>query len=189
MISILNAHYLTLVTASGAAAGASAIVPNVAVQVPVAIVDVVAFLEASVLYTLSVAEVHGLHIEDFERRKLLVTAVLVGDKAASAAMKPLFNRTVPYWGKKIVNAIPMAAIDAANRVLGPRFITKYGTKQGVLVLGKQVPAFIGVAIGAGGNHAFGWFVIGAAKKILGPPPAQWGGDNASGSDAVPVVPA
>lgn len=67
----------------------------------------------------------------------------------------------------------MGAINAANKVLGPRFITKYGAKQGVLVLGKQIPFAIGVALGAGGNHLFGWFVINATRKNLGTPPSWW----------------
>ena len=184
LIALLNQVYLGLVTATGAGAGASAIVPNGWVQIPVAAADLISFLEASVLHTLSVAEVHGVHTEDVERRRFLVTSVLVGNSAAVSALDPLIGRTAPYWGKKIVDSIPMAAIKAANKVLGPRFITKYGAKQGVLVLGKQVPMFIGVGIGAAGNHAFGWFVIKAQRKILGPPPEEWptssfaGGSNA-----------
>ena len=173
LISYLNAIYLSAVTTTGAGAGAAAIVPNGWVQVPVAIVDLITFLEASILYTLSVAEIHGLDIEDVERRRFLVTSVLVGNTAATAALEPLIGRTAPYWGKKIVQSIPMSAINKANSILGPRFVTKYGTKQGVLVLGKQIPLFIGVGIGAAGNHLFGWFVIKAAGKILGPPPESW----------------
>ena len=154
LISYLNKIYLAAVTMTGAGAGAAAIVPNGWVQVPVALVDLATFLEASVLYTLSVAEIHGLDVEDIERRRFLVTSVLIGNAAATTALEPLIGRTAPYWGKKIVQSIPMQAIDAANKVLGPRFITKYGTKQGVLVLGKQIPLFIGVGIGAGGNHLF-----------------------------------
>lgn len=174
LISYLNKIYLATITATGAGAGAAAIIPNGWVQVPVAVADLVTFLEASVLYTLSAAEIHGIDVEDVERRRLLVMCVLVGDSAAKSVLEPLVGRTAPYWGKKIVQAIPMPAIDAANKVLGPRFITKYGVKQGTLVLGKQIPLFIGVGIGAGGNHLFGWFVIKAERKILGPPPTSWG---------------
>ncbi|MBH0130578.1 hypothetical protein [Salinibacterium sp. NK8237] len=173
LIKVVNKYYLGAVTATGAGAGAAAITPNLAVQVPVAIVELGTFLEASVLYTLTVAEIHGLHLEDIERRRLLVTAVLVGNTAVSATLESLLGRTVPFWGKKIVSSIPMATIDAANKILGPRFITKYGTRQGILVLGKQVPLAIGVAIGAGGNNVFGHLNIKAAKTILGPPPASW----------------
>src|SRR5690554_7063982 len=46
-----------------------------------------AFTEASVLYILSVAEVHGLHPEDIERRRLLVMTVMLGDSASHAVNK------------------------------------------------------------------------------------------------------
>src|SRR5690554_953032 len=72
LISYLNKIYLAAVTTTGAGAGAAAIVPNVVVQVPVALGDLLTFLEASVLYTISVAEIHGLDLEDVERRRLLV---------------------------------------------------------------------------------------------------------------------
>jgi len=148
-------------------------VPNGWVQVPVTVADVATFLEASVFYTLSVAEIHGVHVEDVERRRFLIMSVLLGNSAATSVLEPLIGRTAPYWGKKIVESIPMSAIKAANKVLGPRFITKYGAVQGVLVLGKQIPLFIGVGIGAGGNHLFGRFVIKAENTILGPPPESW----------------
>lgn len=173
LVSYLNKIYLGAVAGAGAGAGAAAAVPNGWVQVPAALADLLTFLEASVLYTLSVAEVHGLDVEDVERRRLLVTAVLVGNSTATATLQPLVGRSVPYWGRQIVKAIPMSAINKANQVLGPRFVTKYGTKQGVLVLGKQVPLFIGAGIGAGGNSVFGWLIVRTARKILGPPPQSW----------------
>lgn len=174
LVSLLNAYYLGGVTATGAGAGAAAIVPNGWIQVPVAAAELLTFLEASVFYTLSIAEIHGVDVEDVERRKLLVMAVLLGDGAAKSVLDPIIGRMVPYWGKKIVQAIPMPAINAANKVLGPRFITKWGTQQGALVLGKQVPMAIGVGIGAAGNHIFGRLIVKAARKILGPPPVTWG---------------
>lgn len=191
MVKLLNAFYLGAVTTTGAGSGAAAIVPNVWLQAPVAAADLLTFLEASVLYTLSVAEIHGVHAEDIERRRLLVITVLIGDGAAKVTLEPILGRTVPYWGKKIVSAIPMSAIDAANKVLGPRFITKYGTKQGVLVLGKQIPMAIGVGVGAVGNHLFGWTIINAARKVLGAPPDLWAsvedsptGAYSAGNDAL-----
>ena len=53
------------------------------------------------------------------------------------------------------------------------FVTKYGTKQGVLVLGKQMPLGIGAAIGGVGNAAFAQFTIRSAKRAFGAPPAAW----------------
>ncbi|WP_208109974.1 hypothetical protein [Brachybacterium sp. AG952] len=188
LIAHLDKYYLGAVTTTGAGAGAAAIVPNGWVQFPVAAAELVTFLEASVLYTLSVAEIHDVHAEDVERRRLLVMSVLLGDAAVKKAVEPIIGRSVPYWGRAIVNVIPMSAITRANKVLGPRFITKYGTKQGVLVLGKQMPMMLGVGIGAAGNGAFGWFVIRSARKILGPPPEEWRHDAGASEDLGPEEP-
>lgn len=178
-IGRLNTYYLTAVTSSGGAAGAAGVVPGVGI--PVALGDVLLFTEASVLYTLSLAEVHGIHPEDIERRKLLVLTILLGDSAVVALDKTI-GRTGPYWARQIVSSIPMTAINRLNKILGPRFVTKYGTKQGVLVLSKQVPLGIGAALGATGNHVFGRFTIKSARKIFGEPPATWS-DLSADSDA------
>ncbi|MFL9683479.1 hypothetical protein [Streptomyces sp. KL110A] len=170
LIRRLDRYYLAGVTASGGASGAAGIVPGAGI--PTALADMTLFTEASVLYTLSLAEVHGTHPEDLERRKLLVLTVLLGDGAVSALDK-VIGRTGSHWARRIVNAIPMSAINKANKILGPRFITKYGTKQGVLVLSKQVPLGIGAALGAGGNHVFGRLTIKSARKIFGQPPSSW----------------
>ena len=166
----LKNNYLTAVTASGAGAGAGGVVPGWGV--PLTLADVMAFTEATILYTLCVAEVHGLDPEDLERRKLLVLTVLLGDSAIGALEQGI-KRTGPYWARGIVESIPMSAINRANKVLGPRFITKYGTKQGVLVLSKQVPLGIGAALGGGGNHLFARATVSSARKIFGPAPTSW----------------
>jgi hypothetical protein len=98
-----------------------------------------------------------------------VQTVLIGDSAITALNKGA-GRIFPYWGKQIVNAIPMSAVDKANKVLGPRFITKYGTKQGVLVLSKQIPLGLGIGVGAFSNHMIGRTIVGTARKVFGPAP-------------------
>jgi hypothetical protein len=163
----VTGYYLSLVTTSGGAMGAAGAIPGGGLAS--AAFDVVAFTEASVLYALTLAEIHGIHPEDIERRRLLVQTVLIGDSAITALNKGA-GRTVPYWGKQIVNAIPMTAVYKANRVLGPRFITKYGTKQGVLVLSKQIPLGLGIGFGAVANHVIGRAIVGTAKKVFGPAP-------------------
>ena len=55
-------------------------------------------------------------------------------------------------------------------MLGHRFITKYGGKQGVIVLSKQVPFGIGIGVGAVSNHLIGRTIVGTARKVFGPAP-------------------
>lgn len=131
-----------------------------------------AFTEASVLYVLSCAELHGLHPDDLERRRLLVLTVLIGDSATGAVRKAV-GRTGPHWAKRIVSGIPITTINRLNKLLGPRFITKYGTKQGLLVLSKQVPLGIGVLLGGAGNHVIGRGVVASGRKVFGEPPEDW----------------
>src|SRR4051795_9872382 len=95
-------YYLSMVTTSGGAMGAAGAIPGGGI--PSAVFDVVAFTEASILYTLTLAEIHGIHPEDLERRRLLVQTILIGDSAISALNNGA-GRAVPYWGRAIVNAI------------------------------------------------------------------------------------
>lgn len=160
-------NYLAFVTTSGGVMGAPGVIPGGGL--PAAAIDVVTFTEVSVLYALTLAEIHGLHPEDIERRRLLVQTVLIGDSALTALNKGA-GRTVPYWGKQIVNAIPMSAVHKANKILGPWFITKYSTKAGVLVLSKQIPIGLGIAVGACANHVIGRTIVRTARKVFGPAP-------------------
>lgn len=173
LITYIDKRYLCTVTALGASAGAAAVFPNGVAQVSATTFDLVTSLEASVYYILCITEIHGLDLEDRERLRLVVTSVMLGEAASSKILDQVTGRTAPYWGKKLVEAIPMEAVRQANKILGPRFITKWGTKTGVLVLGKQVPLLIGAVIGSGGNALSGLFLVKAAKRSLGPPPASW----------------
>lgn len=170
LVDRVTTHYLTTVTASGGVTGGAGFFPGWGL--PAAGFDVIAFTEASVLYALTLAEIHSLHPEDIERRRLLVQTVLIGESALTALDRGA-ARTVPYWGRQIVERIPMSAVNRANRLLGPRFVTKYGTKQGVLVLSKQIPLGIGAAVGAGANQIVGRGVAKTAKRVFGPPPDRF----------------
>ena len=170
LVSYLNRVYVGGVAVTGA--GVAAIITGEA-KAPAAFAGLLTFVEASVLYTLSVAEIHGLHIEDIERRNLLAACVLLGNGAATASLEPLVRRTAPYWAKKIVQSVPMSAIDASNAVLGPRFVTKYGNVQGEFVLIAQATRAIRVGIGAATYALYGWAVVNATRAVLGPPPETW----------------
>ena len=166
----LTKFYLNAVTVSGGVAGGVGVVPGAGIAS--AGLDAVSFLEGSVLYVLTLAEIHGLHPEDAERRGLLVRTILIGDSAVTALGKGT-QRTSQYWGKQIVSGIPMSTVKQVNKVLGPRFVTKYGTKTGVVVLSKQVPFGVGAGLGAGANHLVARSIIKQSRKVLGPPPATF----------------
>ncbi|MET7972452.1 hypothetical protein ABZW44_05060 [Streptomyces mirabilis] len=174
LIRRLDRSYLARITVSGGASGVAAIAPGV--RILTVLPGAMAFTEASVFYLLSLAEVHGLHPEDFEQRRRLVATVLLGGGAARGLDK-VIEHIGPSYGRRIVRATPMSAINRANKVLRPQFITKYGTKRGVLVLSELVPLGVGVALGVGGYLALGWPTIRSARAFLGQPPSSWAGDD------------
>lgn len=174
VIASLKRQYLSAMIALGGALGASAAAPAVGTGVGliVNIAEVGAFVEASALFCLAVAEVHGVEIDDLERRRTLLMGVLMGN-GGSRIVEKVAGRTGTHWAKSLVKAVPMARIDAVNKVLAPRFITKYGTKQGVLVLGRDLPFGFGAVIGAGGNAALGRMTVSGARRAFGPAPHNW----------------
>lgn len=174
VVASLEKQYLASVITLGGGAGATAAVPGVgtAVAVVVNVAEVGLFVEASALFCLAVAEVHGIDVDALERRRTLLLAVIMGDGGSKVVQK-MAGRAGPYWAKSITSTVPMSTINAVNRVLGPRFVTKYGAKQGVLVLGRDLPFGIGAAIGAGGNALLGRMTIAGARRAFGPAPDSW----------------
>jgi hypothetical protein len=164
-------EYRVAVTSTGGAAGLAAFAPN-----PVAwaatIAEAGVFLTASAALVVATAQVHGLDDLDPLQRRVLVTGILLGN-SASAGLAKAVPRTAKHWAKYIVNQVPRSSLIAVNKVLGPNFVTKYGTKQGVLVLGRELPGGIGAVIGGGGNAVFGELVIRASHKAFGRVRESW----------------
>ncbi|MGH3605820.1 MAG: hypothetical protein ACRDQI_17615 [Pseudonocardiaceae bacterium] len=174
IIAVLEKQYLAAVTGAGAAVGGVAVAPGVGTVAALALTggETALFLETTALFALAVAEVHGIQVEEVERRRTLVLAVAIGDNGAMLVEK-MAGRGGQQWGALLPDAIPMSSITAINKTLGRWFLTRYGRKQGVLALGRIAPFGIGVAIGAAGNRAFGRVVVDTSRRVFGPPPARF----------------
>ncbi len=173
VIALLEKQFLATVISTGAAAGGVAAAPIVgtAASMAVSVGETIGFLEASALFSLAVAEVHGVKLDDLERRRTLLLAVLLGDSGTKFVEKAA-ERTGKNWGRLLTDAIPTATITRINKVLGRWFITKYGTKQGIIVIGRLAPFGIGAGIGGAGNALFGRTVVTGARRAFGPP-GEW----------------
>ena len=170
----LNAELRAATISAGVGVGAVAAAPAVGTGVALALsgAEVVVSLDATVLYILARAEVQGIRIEDIERRRTLVMAVMLGDAGAKSVGK-VAERTGQHWARQLVRAIPNSKILAVNKVLGRNFVTKYGTKQGILVLGRVIPFGIGAVIGGTANAIFSQGIITASNRAFGPPSHSW----------------
>lgn len=172
IIERLEKRYLLAVTGSGSAAGATAAIPGVGTGAALAAIggETAFFLEASALLALSFAAVHGIPLDDRERRRGLVLAVALGESGMEVV-----ERTVGVRGVRdlMSKRIPGNAIAGMNTSLLAKFIKRFLAKRSALILGKLLPAGIGAVIGGAGNRTIGRGVVRNSREAFGPPPVAW----------------
>jgi hypothetical protein len=174
----LEKYYLAAVMASGAAVGSAAAFPGVGTLVAMSAVagETVVFLEATAVFVLAVAEVHGIPAEHRERRRALVLAVLVGEESKGAIADLLGpGRTSGAWLSEGAATLPLPAVSQLNNRLLKYFVKRYALKRGALAFGKMLPVGIGAVIGGGGNRMMGKKIVKNAHLAFGPAPARWPG--------------
>lgn len=174
IVSALERRYLVAVTGSGAAVGGVAAVPGVGtgLALVLSVGETAVFLETTALFTLAVADVHAIRVEEVERRRMLLLAMVLGD-GGSMLVEKIAGRTGQHWGRMLTELIPMSSITAINRALSQWLVTKYSRQRGVLAIGRIASFGIGAGIGAAGNHAFGRMVVSASRRAFGPAPLSF----------------
>ncbi|MFW0797462.1 hypothetical protein AAFP30_26905 [Gordonia sp. CPCC 205515] len=189
IIRRLEKRYLTTVTGSGGAVGATASVPGVGTVTALGAMtaETALFLEASALLALSIAEVHGIPVHESDRRKALVLAVALGEEGVVA-----LGRLVGTRGGALrrlgTATIPGGRLNSLNTKLVNMVAKKYALKRAPLLIGKLMPAGIGAMIGGVGNRALGKRVIANARVAFGPPPPLWTIDGEVLGEDMPTLP-
>ena len=173
VIESLGRSLKIAVSVTGGVGGAIAVVPalGTVASLATASAEAIAALDAAVLYTLAVAEVHALPTETPERRRALVLSVMTGESGQAALRK--FTGKSGDWAGDLTNALPLAKLGPLNLTLTRWFIKRYVTRQIGLAIGRALPFGLGVLIGGFGNVAAARAVIRAAERAFGPPPARW----------------
>ncbi|MGB3355982.1 MAG: hypothetical protein WBB00_24900 [Mycobacterium sp.] len=176
IIDKLDKHYMAAVMASGAAVGSAAAFPGIGTLIAMSAVagETVVFLEATAVYVLAVAEVHGIPAEHRERRRALVLAVLVGDDSKHAVADLLGpGRTSGAWLSDGAASLPLPAVSQLNSRLLRYFVKRYTLKRGAIAFGKLLPVGIGAVVGGVGNRMMGKKIVGHARRAFGDPPTRW----------------
>jgi len=173
VITALGKQYQVAVTVTGGAGGALAIIPALGTiaSLATASAEALAALNAAVLYTLAVAEVHAMPTDDPERRRALVLGVVVGE-TGQAVVRKMTGKTGD-WAQVVTDTLPLAKLGPLNSGLTRWFLKRFLVRQGSLALGRALPLGIGLVIGAVGNYVTAKAVIRSAEHAFGAPPAQW----------------
>jgi hypothetical protein len=179
LVRVLERRYLAAVTTGGAAVGATAVIPGVGTGVTLALsgVETAGFLEATALFAQSVAEVHGIPIDNPERARALVMTLLLGREGSDLVRQFAGQATgrgiarVAYWGELITNSLPKAVMGTVVDRLRTVFIKQFAVRGGAGIIGKAIPFGIGAAIGGIGNNVLGRRVLAQSRLAFGQAPA------------------
>ncbi|WP_022881285.1 hypothetical protein [Gryllotalpicola ginsengisoli] len=175
---VLERRYLAAVTTSGAATGATAVVPAIGTVTALALsaAETVAFLEATALFAQSVAELHGITVEDPERTRGLVLALMLGKEGSDIIRQwglEALNEDATragYWGTIISEQMPNAIVTPMLNRLKNAFLKRVATHQAGSILGRALPYGIGAVVGGVGNNVLGRRITKAARSAF--PPAK-----------------
>lgn len=178
IVRILEGRYLAAVTTGGVAVGATAVVPGIGTGVTLALsgVETVGFLEATTLFAQSVAEVHGIAVDDPDRARALVLTLMLGTEGVEL-LSQLAGQAAgrgpgrsAYWGEMITKTLPRAAIGPLVDRLKTTFIHQFAARGGASWVGKALPFGIGAVVGGAGNHLLGRRVLTGSRRAFGGAP-------------------
>lgn len=172
---LVGRRYLAAVTTSGAAVGTTAVIPAVGTVTTLALsaVETAAFLEATALFAQSIAELHGLPVDDPERARALVLALMLGKEGSNLVRqwgRELTEKEVTrevYWRQVVSNSIPRVVIGPLVQRLQSAAAKRLATTGTASVLGKALPFGVGAVVGGAGNRITGSRVVHSAHIAFG----------------------
>lgn len=179
LVRILERRYLAAVTTGGAAVGATAVVPGIGTGITLALsgVETIGFIESTALFAQSLAEVHGIAVENPDRARALVMTLMLGKEgvdlvsqlAQQAAGRGMSRSS--HWGEVVTKSLPRAAVGPAVDQLKTVFVKRFAAAGTTSFLGKALPFGVGAAIGGTGNHILGRRVLTTSRRAFGIAPA------------------
>lgn len=169
----LERRYRSAVMAIGGASGAAAAVPGAGTAASLAsgAAEITAFVSASAMYVLALAELHSVPVSDPQIRRALVLSVLVGEGGAAIVAGEGAERV--HWAKALGRGASKDKIAMINSRLGRMLLTRFGARQGALLFGRALPLGVGAGVGAIGNVALARATIRSARKAFGPAPTRF----------------
>jgi hypothetical protein len=153
-IDVLTSGFARELGAAGAAAGAAAAAPAVGTGATLAatVGELVWFTGRAGDLVLTIAALHGRTDPSIEERRAWVLAVLIYGSSARDGFSRAVNEATTGMAVASDGRVPVATIQMANRVMSRALVRKYGSRRGLVALGRLIPAGIGAAIGGTTNY-------------------------------------
>ena len=120
-----------------------------AVEIGAAVADAAVLVYNQVAMVLAVACAYGRDLRDFEARKLDV--LLIFGMLAGLAVPA--GKTVEVLGERVtLGVLPRETVAKVNRRIGGEVVKRLGRRRAKVILGREIPFGVGVAIGSGFNY-------------------------------------
>jgi hypothetical protein len=170
VIAALEQRLLLRSSIGGGGVGMVASVPAVGTGTAILLtgVQVVAFLRDAAMHVMAVADVHGVPIDDVERRRALLLVSLMGEEGA--AMQSQLGVGSLYWGRTLLTRVPIGTVRAMSRQIRSRALGKGAAVGGRVFIGRLLPFGIGAFIGYRGGRMMAKDVITGVRDAFEPPP-------------------
>jgi hypothetical protein len=174
LVTLLEREYLRVIQGAGAAVGAAAAAPAVGTGLALALTlsDAATFFGASAAFSLAVASVHGIDVEDVPRRRALVLATILGESGVKAVGDAAEISTA-HVARALLTRMPTTTIAKVNSTLTKRLVRRQLVREGTIGVGRLAPFGIGAVIGVAGARALGKTVVEGARLAFGPAPARF----------------
>jgi hypothetical protein len=195
LAATLERDYLNAVTGGGALVGGAAVIPGVGTVAALGLsaAATVGFLEATALFSTSLAELHGVRLVDPEKASTLVMAIMLGEEG-TALLSSLGGQAAGQgkgptqaWGSLFSRRVPLSGFGTVRERIQTMFLRTLLKQQGTALLGRALPFGIGAVVGGVGNRMMGRAVVANAKEAFGPMPLLIPGEL--GGPAAPARPA
>ena len=141
--------------AAGAAAGAAAIAPTVgtAATTMASTAELAWFTARAGDLILTIAATHGRPEPTVDERRAWVLAVLIYGSSAKDGITRAINEASTGVSPIVDRRVPLATLQIANRVMSRSLFRRYGSRRGLIAVGRALPIGIGAFIGGAANYA------------------------------------
>jgi hypothetical protein len=174
LLELATKRFTALTTATGAGIGGVAAMPGLGTVAALGLTvgEGLSFAEAAAFLTLAAADIHGVDMGDRNTRRLVLMAVLSGERGTEIIAKAMGKQGVQ-WQNVLGGGggfLPGLISRQVSRYVRRRFVARTGK----LWLGRLLPFGVGAVIGALGARAVSRSVVEAMLEIFSQSPTLEG---------------
>ncbi|MDO5035118.1 MAG: hypothetical protein Q4E01_07040 [Actinomycetaceae bacterium] len=172
--AIVTREFRSLAANTSGAAGAAAAVPGLgtAAALGVSSAQLAGFVSEAGYYVLTLAHIHGIPMDDMEKRRLLVLTSLMGEQGEEIATQQFGFATLTAL-KGYATDMQRQTIKRVNKKLTQMAAKRAARKGATAMLGRLMPYGIGAGLGWVIGRSMAGNVIEGAQNALGAPPATF----------------